>query len=206
MMRTSFMVVKLAPSLKGGSVSPQRKNQALAYSARPGSTHSHCNRDLASICCRHRSATPSPVRTRSKVSVACVRQWLVASARKAGGQVLQSHIELRLGVWRDRCGLNWPAGSTTSLRALIGGPELDEHDRPQCLGVFGEVCGRLYWRCHGHREMTTRYQVVVATPEASVCKGMRERTGIYELPRGQVFGSRIPEALAARSAASPLAS
>ncbi len=56
---------------------------------------------------------------------------------------------------------------------------LDDHDRGEWLGVFGEVCDRFHWRCHAYCEMTNHYHVVVETPDANLSKGMRQLNGVY---------------------------
>ena len=56
---------------------------------------------------------------------------------------------------------------------------LDDLDRTEWLGVFGEVCSRFNWRCHAYCEMTNHYHLVVETPDANLSKGMRQLNGVY---------------------------
>jgi putative transposase len=56
---------------------------------------------------------------------------------------------------------------------------LDDQDRAEWLGVFGEVCDRFNWRCHAYCEMTNHYHLVVETPQANLSKGMRQLNGVY---------------------------
>jgi REP element-mobilizing transposase RayT len=55
----------------------------------------------------------------------------------------------------------------------------DDGDRGAWLGLFGAVCERHDWRCHGYCQMTNHYHVVVETPEANLSAGMRQLNGVY---------------------------
>lgn len=55
----------------------------------------------------------------------------------------------------------------------------DETDRLHWLSIFGDVCDRFNWRCHGYCLMTNHYHLVVETPEANLSRGMRQLNGVY---------------------------
>lgn len=56
---------------------------------------------------------------------------------------------------------------------------LDEADRLAWLELFGQVCGRFNWVCHGWCQMTNHYHIVVETVEANLAQGMRQLNGVY---------------------------
>ena len=52
-------------------------------------------------------------------------------------------------------------------------------DRSAWLTLFGEVCERFNWRCHGWCQMTNHYHCVIETPDANLSAGMRQLNGVY---------------------------
>jgi REP element-mobilizing transposase RayT len=52
-------------------------------------------------------------------------------------------------------------------------------DRNAWLTLFGEVCERFNWRCHGWCQMTNHYHLIIETPDANLSAGMRQLNGVY---------------------------
>lgn len=52
-------------------------------------------------------------------------------------------------------------------------------DRLVWLDLFGQVCKRFNWICHGWCQMTNHYHVIVETGEANLSQGMRQLNGVY---------------------------
>ncbi|MGB5830485.1 MAG: transposase [Thiohalocapsa sp.] len=52
-------------------------------------------------------------------------------------------------------------------------------DRTAWLTLFGEVCERFNWRCHGWCQMTNHYHFAIETPDANLSAGMRQLNGVY---------------------------
>jgi REP element-mobilizing transposase RayT len=62
----------------------------------------------------------------------------------------------------------------------------DDADRTAWLDLFGDVCERFNWRCHGYCQMTNHYHAVVETPEANLSKGIdRHIVKTRRMPRRQ---------------------
>ncbi len=55
----------------------------------------------------------------------------------------------------------------------------DEADRLVWLDVFGQVCRRFNWVCHGWCQMSNHYHVIVETIEGNLAQGMRQLNGVY---------------------------
>ena len=55
----------------------------------------------------------------------------------------------------------------------------DDADRNAWLTLFGEVCERFNWRCHGWCQMTNHYHLIIETPDANLSAGMRQLNGVY---------------------------
>ncbi len=55
----------------------------------------------------------------------------------------------------------------------------DEVDRAEWLEVFGQVCRRFNWICHGWCQMSNHYHVIVETVEGNLAHGMRQLNGVY---------------------------
>ena len=54
-----------------------------------------------------------------------------------------------------------------------------DEDREARLALFGEVCGRFNWVCHGWCHITNHYHLVIETPEGNLSQGMRRLNGVY---------------------------
>ena len=55
----------------------------------------------------------------------------------------------------------------------------NDTDRRAWLDVFGQVCERFNWICHGWCQMSNHYHVVVETVEGNLSQGMRQLNGVY---------------------------
>jgi len=53
----------------------------------------------------------------------------------------------------------------------------DDDDRHCFLQTLGEVCQRMGWRCHAYALLDQQYQLLIETPKANLCKGMRQLNG-----------------------------
>jgi REP element-mobilizing transposase RayT len=47
------------------------------------------------------------------------------------------------------------------------------------MELFGEVCKRSNWTCHGWCQMTNHYHLIVETAEGNLSQGMRQLNGVY---------------------------
>ena len=56
---------------------------------------------------------------------------------------------------------------------------LGEADRLMWLEIFGSVCKRFNWFCHGWCQMSNHYHIVVETVEGNLSAGMRQLNGVY---------------------------
>ncbi len=56
---------------------------------------------------------------------------------------------------------------------------LSDADRRGFLSLFGAVCERFGWRCHGYCMMSNHYHLIVETAEANLSRGMRQLNGVY---------------------------
>lgn len=41
------------------------------------------------------------------------------------------------------------------------------------------MCARCNWVCHAYRLMTNHYHLLIETPDANLCKGVRQLNGVY---------------------------
>lgn len=56
---------------------------------------------------------------------------------------------------------------------------MSDADRLSWLGLFGQVCQRFNWVCHGWCQMSNHYHIVLETPEPNLSQGMRQLNGVY---------------------------
>jgi len=56
---------------------------------------------------------------------------------------------------------------------------LDDSDRHLYLSVLGDVVERYNWICHAYCLMGNHYHLLIETPDANLCAGMRQLNGIY---------------------------
>lgn len=70
----------------------------------------------------------------------------------------------------------------------------NDADRRAWLEIFGEVCERFNWVCHGWCQMTNHYHLIVETIEGNLSAGMRQLNGVYtqwiNRSHGHVFQGR----------------
>lgn len=56
---------------------------------------------------------------------------------------------------------------------------LNDADRVNWLELFGKVCKRFNWVCHGYCLMTNHYHLIVETVDGGLSTGMRQLNGVY---------------------------
>ncbi len=56
---------------------------------------------------------------------------------------------------------------------------LDDADRAMFLHTLAGVISRFGWACHAYCLMDNHYHLVIETPEANLCLGMRQLNGVY---------------------------
>jgi len=56
---------------------------------------------------------------------------------------------------------------------------LDDEDREQFLDTLAGVIKRFGWVCHAYCLMDNHYHLVIETPGANLCHGMRQLNGVY---------------------------
>ena len=56
---------------------------------------------------------------------------------------------------------------------------LDDDDRKKWIYLFGNVCKRYNWRCHGYCLMSNHYHLIVETIDGGLSSGMRQLNGVY---------------------------
>ncbi|MBN4077154.1 transposase [Mariprofundus ferrooxydans] len=56
---------------------------------------------------------------------------------------------------------------------------LDDEDREMFLHTFAGVVSRFAWVCHAYCLMGNHYHLVIETPAANLCAGMRQLNGVY---------------------------
>lgn len=56
---------------------------------------------------------------------------------------------------------------------------VDDSDHKAFLTVLGFVVKRFNWLCHAYCLMGNHYHLLIETPEANLCRGMRQLNGIY---------------------------
>ena len=83
----------------------------------------------------------------------------------------------------------------------------DEVDFYLFLDVLSEVCDRFNWVIHSWCLMSNHYHLVVETPEANLCAGMRQLNGVYTMRfnrryrrAGHLFQGRYKAILVDKSA------
>lgn len=54
-----------------------------------------------------------------------------------------------------------------------------DDDRYLFLHTLGEVCDRYNWVCHAYCLMSNHYHLLIETPDANLCQGMRQLNGVY---------------------------
>jgi putative transposase len=79
------------------------------------------------------------------------------------------------------------------------------HSEDDCLlflRTLGEACGRTGWRVHSYALMGNHYHLLLETPEANLCAGMRWLQGVYTIRhnarhrlRGHLFQGRYKAVL-----------
>lgn len=79
---------------------------------------------------------------------------------------------------------------------------LDDVDRELFLKTLGQACGRTGWRVHSYVLMGNHYHLLLETPEANLCAGMRWMQGTYTIrhnvrhkQRGHLFQGRYKAVL-----------
>jgi len=62
-----------------------------------------------------------------------------------------------------------------------GGADIfhDDEDRKLFLKILGDVAGAMEWVCYGYCLMGNHYHLMLETPRANLCKGMRQLNGIF---------------------------
>ncbi|UTF59660.1 transposase [Gilvimarinus sp. DA14] len=56
---------------------------------------------------------------------------------------------------------------------------INDDDRQAFLDVLTAVCARFNWVCHAYCLMDNHYHLLIETPDANLCKGMRQLNGVY---------------------------
>ena len=79
---------------------------------------------------------------------------------------------------------------------------LDDGDRELFLKALGQACERTGWRVHSYVLMGNHYHLLLETPEANLCAGMRWMQGTYTIrynarhkQRGHLFQGRYKAVL-----------
>jgi putative transposase len=79
---------------------------------------------------------------------------------------------------------------------------LDDGDRELFLKTLGQACGRTGWRIHSYVLMGNHYHLLVETPEANLCAGMKWMQSTYTIrfnvrhkQRGHLFQGRYKAVL-----------
>lgn len=62
----------------------------------------------------------------------------------------------------------------------------DYHDRESFLFILDKVNKRYHWLCHAYCLMDNHYHLLIETPDANLCIGMRQLNGVYT----QVFNKQ----------------
>ncbi len=65
---------------------------------------------------------------------------------------------------------------------------VQDGDRSMFLALFGDVCHRFDWRCHGFCLMSNHYHLVVETTIANLSRGMRQLNGVYTQRFNRCYG------------------
>jgi len=55
----------------------------------------------------------------------------------------------------------------------------DDEDRHAFLKVLADVVSGMGWVCYGYCLMSNHYHLIIETPRANLCKGMRQLNGVY---------------------------
>lgn len=78
----------------------------------------------------------------------------------------------------------------------------DAADRELFLKTLGQACGRTGWQVHSYVLMGNHYHLLLETPEANLCAGMKWLQGVYTIrhnarhkQRGHVFQGRYKAVL-----------
>jgi len=84
---------------------------------------------------------------------------------------------------------------------------LDDTDREMFLYTLAGVIGRFGWVCHAYCLMDNHYHLVIETPGANLCLGMRQLNGVYtqrfnrsHQRAGHIFQGRFKSILVERDA------
>ncbi|MCH8106576.1 MAG: transposase [Proteobacteria bacterium] len=52
-------------------------------------------------------------------------------------------------------------------------------DRENYLSILNRVCETYNWVCHAYCLMSNHYHLLIETPDANLCRGMRQLNGVY---------------------------
>jgi len=55
----------------------------------------------------------------------------------------------------------------------------DDEDRHTFLNALADVVSGMGWVCYGYCLMNNHYHLIIETPHANLCKGMRQLNGVY---------------------------
>ena len=64
----------------------------------------------------------------------------------------------------------------------------DDADRQAWLAVLAQVCNRFNWTVHAYCLMSNHYHLLIETPDANLCAGLRQLNGVYTQLTNRMHG------------------